>query len=88
MVLTIDRTFFPPANVATKSEDSSEEPKEQSTEPSELLSQLPDAPTTDPQDAEDVKQPALKRQKTADADDDFVLIEKDDVKEGSPKPGL
>ncbi len=59
--------------------------QDQSTPPSELLSQLPDAPTVDPQESEDVKQPSLKRQKTAEAEDDFVVVEKEDTKDEKPK---
>ncbi|KAH7128136.1 MACRO domain-containing protein 1 [Dendryphion nanum] len=42
----------------------------------EILSQLPDAPTADPVFSE---QPALKRQKTDTAEDDFVVINKEDA---------
>ncbi|KAF1850810.1 macro domain-like protein [Cucurbitaria berberidis CBS 394.84] len=80
--------FFPPTTTDTEAQDNPTIEEEQSTEPSELASQLPDAPTTDPQDAEDAQQPSLKRQKTSEADDDFVLVERDDVKEDRPKPEL
>lgn len=60
----------------------------QSTEPSELLSQLPDAPTVDPQDEEDVQQPSAKKQKTEETDDEFVMVEKDEVEEEKSKPEL
>lgn len=56
-----------------------------------MLSQLPDAPTEDPKDIEDVQQPSTKKQKTEDAeetDDDFVVIDKDDAKEDKPKSDL
>ena len=62
-----------------------------STDPSEMLSQLPDAPTEDPKDIEDVEQPSTKKQKTQDAedtDDDFVVVEKDDAQEEKPKSEL
>jgi hypothetical protein len=81
--------FFPPveteteANEATEAKSEPTEGQETSTEPSELLSQLPDAPTDEPQDAEDSEQPAVKKQKTtdSDADDDFVVVEKEDANE-------
>lgn len=53
-----------------------------------MLSQLPDAPTEDPKDIQDVEQPSTKKQKTEDADDDFVVVEKEDAKEDKPKPEL
>lgn len=79
--LTCCSTFFPP--VETEAQTESTEGQETSTEPSELLSQLPDAPTSEPKDVEDTEQPAVKKQKTVetDADDDFVVVEKDDAKE-------
>jgi hypothetical protein len=54
---------------------------ETSTEPSEILSQLPDAPTEDPKDVSDIQEPSTKKQKTEDTDDDFVVIDKEDAKE-------
>lgn len=80
--------FPPPTTTETDDEDVSPSEQEQSTEPSELASQLPDAPTTDPQDAEDTQQPSLKRQKTGEAEDDFVVVDRDDAKEDKPKPEL
>ncbi|KAG9195051.1 hypothetical protein G6011_00171 [Alternaria panax] len=76
--------FFPP--VASDSKPQEEQP----SEPSELASQLPDAPTAEPQDTEDAQQPCSKKQKTSDTDDDFVVVEKEDIKEDvkddNPKP--
>lgn len=80
--------YFPPVTTETEAKDDSTPEREQSTEPSELLSQLPDAPTSEPQDDEGVQQPSLKRQKTGEGEDDFVLVDKDDVKEDKPKPEL
>ncbi|KAI8941495.1 hypothetical protein NX059_002712 [Plenodomus lindquistii] len=94
--------FFPPATAEAdapkeaeaeaegeeKAEAEAEKENEQSTEPSELLSQLPDAPTIDPQEAEGVQQPSLKKQKVEEAEDDFVVVEKEDVKEDKPKSEL
>lgn len=91
-ILTLVSNFFPPLTTESVAQvESKEEPPadlEQSTEPSELLSQLPDAPTTDLQDDETAKQPSLKRQKTAEAEDDFVVIEKEDASEEKPKADL
>ena len=58
-----------------------EQPKEHATEPAELASQLPDAPTTEPADATDAVQPSPKKQKIDDSDDDFVVVDKDDLKD-------
>jgi hypothetical protein len=76
-------TFFPP--VVT--EDESEQ---QSTEPSELASQLPDAPTTEPTGVEDSQEPSTKKQKTTEteADDYFVVVDKEDAQEEKPKVEL
>ncbi|KAF1913095.1 hypothetical protein BDU57DRAFT_458107 [Ampelomyces quisqualis] len=73
--------FFPPAHI----DDASVEEPGTSTEPSEMLSQLPDAPTEDPKDVEDVEQPSTKKQKTDDTDDDFVVVEKEDATEAKSK---
>ncbi|KAF2034197.1 A1pp-domain-containing protein [Setomelanomma holmii] len=85
-------TFFPPV----EDEDESAKEQETSTEPSEMLSQLPDAPTKEPKDIDDTPQPSTKKQKTEDAGDDFVVVEKEDaeddtkveVKEDAPKSEL
>jgi hypothetical protein len=52
------------------------------------LSQLPDAPTEDPKDIEDIQEPSSKKQKTEDAEDDFVVVEKEDSKEDKAKVEL
>jgi hypothetical protein len=62
-------------------EDESAKELETSTEPSEILSQLPDAPTEDPKDVSDIQEPSTKKQKTEDTDNDFVVIDKEDAKE-------
>ncbi|KAL5115145.1 hypothetical protein ACEQ8H_006981 [Pleosporales sp. CAS-2024a] len=54
---------------------------ETSTEPSEILSQLPDAPTDDPKDMTDIHEPSAKKQKTESIHDDFVVVEKEDATE-------
>jgi hypothetical protein len=77
-------TFFPPADTEAAAADT----LETSTEPSEMLSQLPDAPTEDPKDFEDVQQPSPKKQKLEDTDDDFVVVEKEDAQEDKPKSEL
>ncbi|CAN9188424.1 unnamed protein product [Alternaria alternata] len=74
--------FFPPIASDSKTQE------EQSTEPSELASQLPDAPTAEPQDTDDVQQPFPKKQKTSDTDDDFVVVEKEDINDDKSKPEL
>jgi hypothetical protein len=53
-----------------------------------MLSQLPDAPTEDPKDIDDVEEPSTKKQKTDDLDDDFVVVEKEDIKDDIPKSEL
>jgi hypothetical protein len=82
--------YFPMVQSAedTAGQDESDAPVETSTEPSEMLSQLPDAPTEDPKDITDVEEPSAKKQKTEDTDDDFVVVEKEDAKEDKPKPEL
>jgi hypothetical protein len=77
-------TFFP----STETEDEATKELETSTEPSEILSQLPDAPTGDPKDISDVQEPSTKKQKTDDTDDDFVVVEKEDAKEDESKAEL
>jgi hypothetical protein len=74
--------FFPPIVSDSKAQE------EQSIEPSELASQLPDAPTAEPQDTDDTEQPSSKKQKTTDTDDDFVVVEKEDIEEDKAKPDL
>ncbi|KAH7084105.1 MACRO domain-containing protein 1 [Paraphoma chrysanthemicola] len=74
-------TYFPPV----ESEGEAATEQETSTEPSEILSQLPDAPTEEPKDVEDTPQPSAKKQKTDNVDDDFVVIEKEDAKDESAK---
>jgi hypothetical protein len=76
-------TFFP----STESEDEASKDLETSTEPSEMLSQLPDAPTEDPKDISDFQEPSAKKQKMEDTDD-FVVVEKEDAKEDQSKSEL
>jgi hypothetical protein len=84
--------FFPPVETQDKPSTQEESATEQetSTEPSEMLSQLPDAPLEDPRDTEDTEQPSPKKQKIdeADDDDDFVVVEKEDAVEDKPKAEL
>jgi hypothetical protein len=77
-------TFFPPVDTGHAAADT----HETSTEPSEMLSQLPDAPTEDPKDIDDAQQPSPKKQKLEDTDDDFVVVEKEDAQEDKPKSEL
>jgi hypothetical protein len=81
LLIHASSTFFPPVEAA----DEPAKEQETSTEPSEILSQLPDAPTEDPKDVEDTLQPSTKKQKTEDADDDFVVVDKEDIKDDSAK---
>jgi hypothetical protein len=78
--------FFPP--IVGESAAETKSATEQSTEPSELASQLPDAPTTEPKDIEDNQEPLSKKQKTTEADDDFVVVEREDTKDDKVKPEL
>ncbi|KAF1939787.1 MACRO domain-containing protein 1 [Clathrospora elynae] len=81
-------TFFPPIVTEDAAEGALATEHKQFTEPSQLASQLPDAPTTEPQDAEDSQQPSSKKQKIIEAEDDFVVVDKEDVKDDKPKPEL
>ncbi|RMZ70052.1 lrp16 family [Pyrenophora seminiperda CCB06] len=74
--------FFPPVVPEADAQ------VQQSTEPSELASQLPDAPKTEPNDSDVSQQPLSKKQKTTETDDDFVVVEKDDITEDESKPEL
>ncbi|KAH8700041.1 MACRO domain-containing protein 1 [Phaeosphaeriaceae sp. PMI808] len=70
--------FFPPV------QDNPSSNQKITTEPSQILSKLPDVPTQDPFDPSDTQQPSPKKQKKEDAhdtDDEFVLVEKDDADE-------
>lgn len=52
----------------------------QSTEATtEMLSQLPDAPTDEPVDIDHAEQPSQKKQKTEEGlDDDFIVVDRED----------
>lgn len=55
----------------------------------EILSQLPDAPTDEPVDVDDAEQPSQKKQKTEEgSDDDFVVIDKQGTDGTKPKAEL
>ena len=55
----------------------------------EVLSQLPDAPTSEPVDVDDAQQPSQKKQKTEDgSEDDFVVVEKEGADAEKPKSEL
>lgn len=59
--------------------DTEEEPDEMrgTAATTEILSQLPDAPTDEPVDADHAEEPSQKKQKTEEmSDDDFVVVEK------------
>jgi hypothetical protein len=72
-----------------ETEDNASNEQEASTAPSEMLSQLPDAPTENTQHAEDSEEPSSKKSTTAEADDDdFVVVEKEDAVDDKPKAEL
>lgn len=73
--------YFPPVS-------ESELQEEHATEPHALASQLPDAPTIDPAEAADSEQPSSKKQKTAESDDEFVVVDKHDIENDMSKSGL
>jgi hypothetical protein len=71
--------------------DTEEEPEEgQETEAiTEILSQLPDAPTDEPVDVDHAEQPSQKKQRTEEEpEDDFVVVDKESTGETKPKSGL
>lgn len=94
--------FFPPANAETETEtqtkptddleyDTEEEQDEvQGTEATtEILSQLPDAPTDEPVYVDHTEQPSQKKQKTEEvSDDDFVVVDKEGAEGTKPKSEL
>jgi len=69
------RNYFPPVADAEKTAPNATE-----TDETELAAKLPDAPAADPKDTEDTDEPSSKKQKTEAADDDFVVVEKEDAK--------
>ncbi|KAF3032405.1 hypothetical protein E8E11_002087 [Didymella keratinophila] len=93
-------TFFPPATAETESKtkatdeleyDTEEEEDEvQGTEATtEILSQLPDAPTDEPVDVDHAEEPSQKKQKTREgSDDDFVVVDKESADGTKPKSEL
>ncbi|KAH6629388.1 hypothetical protein C7974DRAFT_311206 [Boeremia exigua] len=86
-------TFFPPASDAVEGlEYDTEEEQEEESEANaatEILSQLPDAPTNEPVDVDHAEQPSQKKQKTDDvSDDDFIVVDKEDTEETKPKAEL
>jgi hypothetical protein len=89
--------IFPPATAnGTTADDSldydTEEELEEGQETettTEILSQLPDAPTDEPVDVDDAKQPLQKKQRTEEApEEDFVVVDKESTGETKPKSGL
>lgn len=98
--MSLNSTFFPPAADTTVNTeaaldyDTEEEQEEgQGTEArTEILSQLPDAPTDEPMDGDHAKQPSQKKQKINEAsDDDFIVVDKeemDESDEAKPKAEL
>ena len=89
--------IFPPATAnGTTADDSldydTEEELEEGQETeatTEVLSQLPDAPTDEPVDVDHAEQPLQKKQRTAEEpEDDFVVVDKESTGETKPKSGL
>lgn len=86
----MNSTFFPPAadtavdtGAALDYDTEEEQEGGQGTEAmTEILSQLPDAPTNEPVDVDHAKQPSQKKQKTDEASDDgFVVVDKEELNE-------
>jgi hypothetical protein len=76
---------FPP--VATADAEETDDAAKTSTDEAEIAAKLPDPPTTEPKDPEDPDEPSSKKQKTDAADDEFVVVDKDDAK-STPKGEL
>ncbi|KAF2750195.1 A1pp-domain-containing protein [Sporormia fimetaria CBS 119925] len=74
--------YFPP--VESQPEKKEEDKEEDKAAQAELASKLPDPPTTEPAHAEE---PAHKKQKREDADDEYVLVDKEEVK-GAAEAGV
>ncbi|UPX10039.1 uncharacterized protein EKO05_0000714 [Ascochyta rabiei] len=85
-------TFFPPITEVHANADNgcTEDEEEHTTEAiTEILSQLPDAPTDEPVDIDDAKLPSQKKQKTEEVlDDDFVVVNKETTDGAKPKAEL
>ncbi|KAJ4330374.1 hypothetical protein N0V87_010036 [Didymella glomerata] len=93
-------TFFPPATAETESDTKTTDELEYDTEEeqdevqgneatTEMLSQLPDAPTDEPVDIDHADQPSQKKQKIEDgSDDDFVVVGKEGADGTNPKAEL
>lgn len=93
----MNSAFFPPATdtslntEAALDYDTEEEQKEAQgiKTTTEILSQLPDAPTNEPVDVDHAEQPSQKKQRTEESsDEDFVVVDKEDTDEAKPKAGL
>lgn len=100
MRLTTSSNFFPPATAETETETKATDELEYDTEEeqdgvqgteatTEILSQLPDAPTDEPVDVDHAEQPSQKKQKTEEgSDDNFVVIDKEGEDSTKPKSEL
>lgn len=64
----------------SEKEKTEEGAEDKSTDDTDLAAKLPDPPTTEPKDPE-ATQPPPKRQKMEALEDDFVVLDKEDVKE-------
>ncbi|KAL1608034.1 hypothetical protein SLS60_002973 [Paraconiothyrium brasiliense] len=71
---------FPPLADAEETDEATKT----STDEAEIAAKLPDPPTTEPKHPDE---PSSKKQKTEAAEDDFVVVDKDDIK-GAPKGEL
>lgn len=83
-------TFFPSTAqtdaAANNGLDEDKEEENATEATTEILSQLPDAPTDEPVTVDDVEEPLQKKQKTEEvSDDDFVLVEKEGTDETKSK---
>ncbi|KAF2792054.1 macro domain-like protein [Melanomma pulvis-pyrius CBS 109.77] len=72
--------YFPPVVTESEKEETDEGAEDKSTNDTDLAAKLPDPPTTEPKDPETVEPPA-KKQKSEALEDDFVVLDKQDVKE-------
>jgi hypothetical protein len=73
--LTGDRKYFPPV---AETEKPKEHTTEASTDENELAAKLPDPPQNEPTNPEE---PSSKKQKIVEADDDFVVVDKEEATE-------
>lgn len=94
---TLNSIYFPPTskdgqNAVDSLDYDTEEEQADEPEPeasTEILSQLPDVPTTELVNIDQALQPSPKKQKTEDTTgDDFVVVENDGAGMAKPKAEL